>query len=79
MHGRFFLSFNGKSMFLEQRFLSSHTIKLYTDASSDVGFAVVFGKKWIASTWHKPFTSSDITLLELYPLVLATVIWQISG
>ena len=35
-------------MFIEQRFLSSHTIKLYTDASSDIGFAAVFGKKWVA-------------------------------
>ena len=31
----FLVSFNGKSMFLEQQFLSSTTIKLYTDASSD--------------------------------------------
>ena len=68
----FLQSFNGKSMFIEQRFLSSHTIKLYTDASSDIGFAAVFGKKWVAGAWHKPFTSSDITLLELYPLILAT-------
>ena len=59
-------------MFLDQKFLSSQTIKLYTDALSDIGFAAVFGKKWVAGTWHKPFTSADITLLELYPLVLAT-------
>ena len=68
----FVVSFNGKSMFLEQQFLSSTTIKLYTDASSDIGFAVVFGKKWVAGRWHRPFTSADITLLELFPLVLAT-------
>ena len=68
----FLHSFNGKSMFLEQKFLSSQTIKLYTDASSELGFAVIFGKKWVAGSWHKHFTSADITLLELYPLVLAT-------
>ena len=68
----FLHSFNGKSLFLEQILLSSDTIKLYTDASSDNGFSVVFGKKWIAGAWHKRFDSSDITLLELYPLVLAT-------
>ena len=59
-------------MFIEQILLTSHTIKLYTDASSEIGFAVVFGRKWVAGAWHKPFTSSDITLLELYPLILAT-------
>ena len=68
----FLRSFNGKSMFIEQRFLSSHTIKLYTYASSEIGFAVVFGRKCLAGAWHNPFTSSDITLLELYPLILAT-------
>ena len=68
----FLLSFNGKSLFLEQRFLSADTIRLYTDASSDNVFSVVFGKKWVAGAWHKRFDSSDITLLELYPLVLAT-------
>ena len=65
-------SFNGKSVFLEQKFQSSQTIKLYTDASSESGFAVVFVKKWVAGSWHKHFTSADITLLQVYPLVLAT-------
>ena len=32
-------------MFIEQRFISSHTIKLYTDASSEIGFAAVFWKE----------------------------------
>ena len=40
-------------MFLQQKFLSSQTIKLYTDASSELSFAVVFGKKLVAGSWHK--------------------------
>ena len=71
----FLCSFNGKCMFLDHRFLSSDTIKLYTDASSDIGFAAIFGTKWVAGTWHRSFSSSDITLLELYPLVLLTGIF----
>ena len=59
-------------MFWDQQFLSSQTIKLYTDASSDIGFAAVFGKKWLAGKWHRSFSLADITLLELYPLVLVT-------
>ena len=31
----------------------------------------MFGRKCVAGRWHRPFTSADITLLELYPLVLA--------
>ena len=68
----FLCSFNGKCMFLDHKFLSSDTIKLYTDASSDIGFAAIFGKKWVAGKWHRSFSSADITLLELYPLVLLT-------
>ena len=29
-------------------------------------------RKWVAGTWHIPFYSSDITVLELYPLALVT-------
>ena len=68
----FLASFNGRALFLDTNSVPSDTIKLYTDASSNHGFAAVFGKKWIAGPWHRGFGSGDITLLELYPLVLAT-------
>ena len=55
---------------------SSQTIKLYTDASSELGFAVVFWKKWVAGSWHEYFTSADITLLELCPVVFATELFE---
>ena len=53
------------------RNVSSSFIKLYSDASSEFGFAAVFGKKWVSGKRHRPLSSADITLLELYPLVLA--------
>ena len=59
-------------MLLDHRFLSSESNKLYTYASSDIGFAAVFGKKWVAGKWHRSFSSADITLPDLYPLVLVT-------
>ena len=59
-------------MFLDHRFLFSEKIKLYKTASSDPGFAAVFRKKWVAGKWHRSFSSADITLPELYPLILAT-------
>ena len=74
--GIFLQSFNGKSMFLEQKFLSSQTIKLYTDASRELGFTLVFGKKWVTGSWHKHFTSAGIALLELYTLVLTTELFR---
>ena len=71
----FLSSFNGKAMFLDPSIIPSDAIKLYTDSSSNHGFGAVFGKKWLAGTWHRPFASGDITLLELYPLVLVTEIF----
>ena len=41
----FLCSFNGKCMFLDHKLIFSETIKLYTDASSDIGFAAIFGIK----------------------------------
>ena len=67
----FFNSFNGRSVFFDQRFLSFESNKLYTDASSDIRFVACFGKKWVDGKYMS-FSSADITLPELYPLVLVT-------
>ena len=64
-----------RSLFLNHRFLSSETIKLYKGASSDTGFAAVFRKMPITGKWHRSFSSAYITLLELYPLVLVTTLF----
>ena len=41
-------SFNGKSVFLSDNWLSSDHYSLYTDASGSVGYAAVFGRWWFA-------------------------------
>ena len=46
----FLQSLNGKRMFIEQRFLSSHTIKLYTAASSAAVFWKEVGSRCMAQT-----------------------------
>ena len=57
-------------MFLDGKYMYSSVNTLYSDASIEFGFAAVFGKKWVARKWHRPFSPADITLLELCPLVL---------
>jgi hypothetical protein len=36
-------SFNGKSVFLSDNWISSDHLKLFTDASGNIGYAAVFG------------------------------------
>lgn len=71
----FMLKFNGRCMFLNDAWLPSDVLKLYTDAASTVGFAAVFGSQWFAEQWPEEFKSCHINVLELFPIVLAVEIW----
>ena len=71
----FLKNYNGRQLFLNEQWVNSDSIKLYTDAASSKGFAGIFRSKWVAGNWHKPFSSADITLLELYPIMVSLEIW----
>ena len=43
--------FNGKSMFLDDNWMDSDKLNLFTDASGAIGFGAVFGKKWFFGSW----------------------------
>ena len=67
-------NFNGKSLFINDK-LTNHDIDLYTDASGSLGYRAVFGKKWFSGEWSEWWRSQNITLLELYPIVVAIEVW----
>ena len=72
----FITEFNGKSCFLFQNWVSSDSIKLYSDAAGVYGgFAAVFGCRWIAGDWTPDMEPLHITVKELFPIVLALEIW----
>lgn len=72
----FILNYNGKSCFLFKEWVSSETIKLYSDAAGvHGGFAAVFGDKWFAGYWPEEMKDLHITVKELFPIVLALEIW----
>ena len=71
----FLNSFNGKSFFLSAKWLTSSNIKLYTDSAGSLGYAAVLGKRWCFGHWPDSLKSLNITILELFPIVLATEIW----
>lgn len=75
MWHEFMLSFNGCCMFLNDNWLSSQSLQLYTDAASTIGCAGVFKSEWFAFRWTPPFKKHHINTLELFPIVVAVEIW----
>ena len=70
----FIEQYNGKSLFLSNRWESSDTLKLFTDASN-LGFGAIFQDRWVWGAWPKSFHVYHITVKELFPIVKALEVW----
>ncbi len=68
-------NFNGKSFFLPDIWESSHSLELYTDAAGSKGYWSIFGHHWFYGHWPERWHSLNITILELFPIVLALCVW----
>jgi len=71
----FLTQFNGVSVFLKSHWLSSSTLNLYTDAAGSKGYAAVLGSTWTAGGFPASWDQHHITIKELYPIVLAVLMW----
>ena len=71
----FVQQFNGKSMFLSDRFLSSAALHLYIDAAKSSGNGAIYGSSWMYGLFPREWQVFNITFLELYPIVLAVHVW----
>lgn len=77
----FFDKFNGVSLFHDRFWVSNSDIELYTDSAAGVGlgFGAYFQGRWISAAWPDDwFTdgiTDDITVLEIFPLLVALHIW----
>ncbi|KAK3099735.1 hypothetical protein FSP39_008685 [Pinctada imbricata] len=71
----FIETFNGKSIFLPDQWVSSQKLNLYTDASGKLGFAAVLGSEWFVGHWIEEHQTYQIAIKELFPIVLALEIW----
>lgn len=73
----FLQSFNGRAVW--QTSLSAEEFGLFTDASGSVGFGAFWNNHWSAGNWHQSWLDGGVTrnlvLLELFPVVLAEVVW----
>ena len=72
---RFLTDFNGRAFFLDDLWVSSTTLELFTDAAGSKGYGAVFGRKWFYGPWPEKWSSLNITFLEFFPIVLALHIW----
>ena len=66
--------FNGRFLCLPNKWSSSNTIKLYTDASG-FGFAAVYGSNWFQGRFPDDWKHVNIAIKELLPISLAVRLW----
>lgn len=68
---------NGISIMLEERWVDTSHLNLYTDAAGGVGFGAFFCGHWACGAWPVEWRSNDpdITFKELFPIVLAIHLW----
>lgn len=67
--------FKGRSFFLNDAWLNSSTLNLYTDASGSLGYGAIFGNFWCYGSWPDDWKSFNITILEFYPIVISVLLW----
>lgn len=71
----FLENYNGKSMFLNDTFLSSGTLELYTDAAQSKGYSGVYRSQWFYGSFPDDWKTLNIMTLEFYPIILSVEIW----
>ena len=69
-------------MFHDQFSLSNEDANIFTDSAAMVGlgFGIYFESHWCAARWpvewHTDGHTSDITILELFPVLVSIAIWD---
>jgi hypothetical protein len=71
----FLNDFNGRSLFLPDRWVTSPSLHQLTDSSARLGNGAVLGDYWFSGHWDDCWRYQNITLLELYPITLSLKVW----
>ena len=67
--------FNGRVFCLLERWDTSSTLELYTDAAASKRYEAICGKHWFYGPFPIAWHSLNISFLELFPITLAVHIW----
>lgn len=67
----FLSDYNGVTLLTNDRFISSKTLHLYSDAAGSKGFACTHQSSWTYGVFPDKIKTCHINILELYPIALA--------
>ena len=67
----FLQGFNRKSFFLDFKFLSQQVLRMFTDASTTIGYGGYFRSHWFSGCWSDACSKLNIAVLEIYPILVA--------
>lgn len=70
----FISRFNGKCLFLFNDWVTSDSIKLYSDASGKA-YASVMGSAWFNGVFQEEMLNLHISVKDLYPILVAVKIF----
>ena len=68
---QFLQSFNGKAFFLDETFVASPRLHLFTDSAASLGYAGIYGSHWFYGQWPRDMDPFHIQILEMYPIMVA--------
>ena len=71
----FFGSWDGVSFFRMPSITSLPDMFIASDAAGAAGFGAVWQNAWFAESWPLGLISASITVLELFPIVVAAHLW----
>ena len=72
----FLEQYNGCTLLTGDRFISSETLQLHSDAAGSVGFACTHGTSWTFGLFPEHTKRHHINILELYPITLAVFLFS---
>ena len=72
----FLNDFNGVTLLKQKRWQTSAKLHLFTDAATSCGYGAVLGNEWTAGRWPESWKSFHISIMELYPIILAVELWS---
>ena len=70
----FLQDWNGRNFFLDRFFLTSVDLDFYTDAC-EIGYGGFLAGTWFAEIWLPHQQDWSMPCKELYPIMIATIIW----
>ncbi|XP_060606581.1 uncharacterized protein LOC132758891 isoform X1 [Ruditapes philippinarum] len=71
----FLENYNGVTLLTNDRFISSKTLRLYSDAAGSKGFACTHQNSWTFGEFPETVKTLHINILELFPIALAVVMF----